>query len=139
MSLDKKCRSRDYLYGRLLAVAQHIEFIALKLADEKRRTTAERYMQRFAEHPFQTWPDIVAALEPYKARLQNSRIGFLVNREKEIIEIHDMFDFKDFCSPAKLSGEFLLGYHCQTMSYRNSKATEEDESEDKSAPSSIDE
>ena len=137
MSLDRECKSRDYLYGRLLAVAERIEFIALHVAKEKRRTTAERYMQRFAEHPFGTWPDIVAALDPYKARLQNSRIGFLVNREKEITDIHCMFDPVDFCKSAKLSGEFLLGYHCQKMTYRKSKAKDEDESEDKSeSPSS---
>ena len=45
MSLDTQNRSRDYLYGRLLAVAENTESYALYLAGEKRATTAERYMQ----------------------------------------------------------------------------------------------
>ena len=64
MSLDTENRSRDYLYGRLLAVAENTESYALYLAGEKRSTTAERYMQRFAEHPFATWRNIELALKP---------------------------------------------------------------------------
>ena len=72
MSLDTENRSRDYLYGRLLAVAENTESYALYLAGEKRATTAERYMQRFAEHPFATWRNIELALKPYQERLHNN-------------------------------------------------------------------
>lgn len=125
MGLDINNASRDYLYGRLLAVAEKIEQIALSLAGEKRRTTAERFMQKFAERPFSTWRNIELALDPYKARLKNNRTGFLVNREKEITQIMDLFSGSAFCDDKKLSGEFLLGYHSQKMTYQKNEKSED--------------
>lgn len=54
MSLEPERCSRDYLYGRLLAIAEHIEERALYVG-EKRDTNAAKLMQRFADHPFSTW------------------------------------------------------------------------------------
>ena len=112
MSLDTQNRSRDYLYGRLLAVAENTESYALYLAGEKRATTAERYMQRFAEHPFATWRNIELALKPYQERLRNNGKD---TGAQAIGEIMELFATDDFTSDDKLSGEFLLGYHCQKM------------------------
>lgn len=112
MALDNENRSRDYLYGRLLAVAENVESYALYLSGEKRATTAERYMQRFAEHPFATWRNIELALKPYQERLRNNGKD---TGAQAISEIMELFTADDFTSDAKLSGEFLLGYHCQKM------------------------
>ncbi|MGV6988459.1 type I-C CRISPR-associated protein Cas8c/Csd1 [Testudinibacter sp. P80/BLE/0925] len=112
MALDKENTSRDYLYGRLLAIAENIESYALYLAEEKRATTAERYMQRFAEHPFATWRNIELALAPYQDRLRSRQKD---TGKQAIGEIMDLFKPEDFVSDSKLSGEFLLGYHCQKM------------------------
>ena len=112
MSLDTQNRSRDYLYGRLLAVAENTESYALYLAGEKRATTAERYMQRFAEHPFATWRNIELALKSYQERLRNNGKD---TGAQAIGEIMELFATDDFTSDDKLSGEFLLGYHCQKM------------------------
>ena len=112
MSLDTQNRSRDYLYGRLLAVAENTESYALYLAGEKRATTAERYMQRFAEHPFATWRNIELALKPYQERLRNNGKD---TGAQAIGEIMELFAIDDFTCDDKLSGEFLLGYHCQKM------------------------
>ena len=112
MSLDTENRSRDYLYGRLLAVAENTESYALYLAGEKRATTAERYMQRFAEHPFATWRNIELALKPYQERLRNNGKD---TGAQAIGEIMELFATDDFTCDDKLSGEFLLGYHCQKM------------------------
>lgn len=118
MALETENHSRDYLYGRLLAIAENIESYALYLAGEKRATNAERYMQRFAESPYLTWRNIELALEPYKNRLRNSRLGFLIKRNTEIDEIMNKFIPTEFTDNTKLTGEFLLGYHCQKMFYR---------------------
>ena len=112
MSLDTQNRSHDYLYGRLLAVAENTESYALYLAGEKRATTAERYMQRFAEHPFATWRNIELALKPYQERLRNNGKD---TGAQAIGEIMELFATDDFTCDDKLSGEFLLGYHCQKM------------------------
>lgn len=111
MSLEKENTSRDYLYGRLLAIAENIESYALYIAgDNKRMTTAERYMQRFAERPFSTWRNIELALQPYQERLHNSGKS---TGKQAIDEIMLLFKSEDFIRDDKLSGEFLLGYHCQ--------------------------
>lgn len=115
MALEQDRMSRDYLYGRLLAVADNMERYALTTAEKNRDTMAGRLMQRFADRPFSTWRTIELALVPYKTRLRASdkSAGFLWNREKLIDEIHCRFASADFSDDSPLSGEFLLGYHCQ--------------------------
>ena len=129
MALDENNTSRDYLYGRLLAVAERIEYIALQVADEKRSTTAERMMQRFADRPYSSWRNIELALQPYIQRLKNSRTGFLINRQKELDNIMSSFARDEFTSDEPLSGEFLLGFHCQRLALRQKPetTTEQDE------------
>ena len=121
MALETDRTSRDYLYGRLLAVAESIEGFALSSNGENRSTNAERLLQRFAEKPFSTWRTIELALAPYKQRLKVNKAGFLINREKLIGEIKNLFNADDFCDDSKLTGEFLLGYDCQRNDlYNNS-------------------
>jgi len=109
MALDENRKTRDYLYGRLLAIADNLEEWALKSAGENRQTNAARLMQRFAEHPYSTWRTIELALAPYKARMGNKAAKHL----RLITEVMNMFSPDDFINDKKLSGEFLLGYHCQ--------------------------
>lgn len=118
MALEQDRNTRDYLFGRLLAVADRIEGHALHLADEKRDTNAAKLMQRFADHPHSTWRTIELSLAPYKTRLRSKSPGFLVNMEKLIDGIVCTFNGQDFMSEARLSGEFLLGYHCQRQALR---------------------
>lgn len=119
MTLETNNNSRDYLYGRLLAIAERIEKVALSITDEKRMTTAERLMQRFADRPYSTWRNIELALKPYIQRLQSRRPGFVVNRQKELDKIMSAFKGGEFTYDKKLSGEFLLAYHCQRQNSRN--------------------
>ena len=58
MKLETERHTPDYLYGRLLAIADNIENYALRMAGEGRETTAARLMQRFADRPFSTWRTI---------------------------------------------------------------------------------
>ena len=121
MALETDRTSRDYLYGRLLAIAEHIEERALYLADEKRSTSAARLMQRFADHPASTWRTLELGLSPYKARLQSKRSGFLHNMTTLMDEVVSAFEADDFINDTKLSGEFLLGYHCQREKLKYNK------------------
>ena len=128
MALELDRTSRDYLFGRLLAVAERIEDMALYLAKEKRDTNAAKLMQRFADHPYSTWRTIELSLAPYKTRLRSKSPGFLVNMEKLIDEIFSTFNNQDFMSEARLSGEFLLGYHCQRQTlWPKSESTKTEE------------
>ena len=122
MALEEDRKSRDYLYGRLLAIAARIEEVALNVGGENRPTTAARLMQRFADRPFSTWRNIELGLQPYIQRLQGTRAGFLANRQKELDAVYAAFLPNDFTSEKSLSGEFLLGYHCQKQYWRNTKS-----------------
>lgn len=113
MALEPLRTDRDYLYGRLFALAERLESYALYLAGENRSTNAARLMQRFADHPCDTWRTLYLALDPYRTRLRTRRPGTLHILESEIDAIISAFAPADFTSPNKLSGEFLLGYHCQ--------------------------
>lgn len=121
MALDLTNQSRDYLYGRLLAVAERIEEIALFAASVNRATTVARLMQRFADRPYSTWLIIYKQIQPYMQQLQVSRTGFLINRKTELDTIMDLFSGDDFINDKALSGEFLLGFHCQRLALRNNK------------------
>jgi CRISPR-associated protein Csd1 len=115
MALDVGRKTRSYLYGRLLAVAENIERFALDQAGETRDTSASRYMQRFADNPVQTWLTIAKNLKPYEIRLRgkDSTVGFLKSRQDLIDQIGDLFETDDFLKSGRLDGEFLLGYYCQ--------------------------
>lgn len=114
MALDEERRTRDYLYGRLLALADSLEQWALSKAGENRQTNAARLMQRFADHPYSTWRTIELSLAPYKARLGGQ--GY--KRQALIDEVHNLFDSsEDYISDKPLSGEFLLAYHSQRVAF----------------------
>jgi CRISPR-associated protein Csd1 len=119
MSLEQDRTNRDYLYGRLLAIAENIEGRALYVSGEKNRDTmAGRLMQRFADHPYSTWRTIELSLAPYKTRLRAQRAGFLFGMEKQLDDVMSSFQGEDFTRNGTLSGEFLLGYHCQRQALR---------------------
>lgn len=124
MTLEQDRNTRDYLYGRLLAIADSIESYALSRTDEgkKRDTTAARFMQRFAERPFSTWRNIELALVPSMTRLEagsDKSAAFLAKRKRLLDEVVTMMDkIDERTSDAPLSGEFLLGFHCQRQQFR---------------------
>jgi CRISPR-associated protein Csd1 len=126
MSLEENYHSRDYLYGRLLAIAERIEEVALHVGGENRTTTAARLMQRFADHPYETWRTIELALQPYIQRLKVSRAGFLNNQLKEMDQVLSLFEHEDFARKDALAGEFLLGFHCQRHKFKNKNDTADD-------------
>lgn len=131
VALQTDYNSRDYLYGRLLAVAEDIESLALYIAGEKRNTTAQRYMQQFANRPFTTWRNIELALKPYENRLKSNRAGYLANMQDLLGQIMSRFDVEDFSNDSALSGEFLLGYHSQKMQIKLDKQQAKKNREDK--------
>jgi CRISPR-associated protein Csd1 len=133
MALEQERTSRDYLFGRLLAMAEHIESRALFIAGERRDTTAARFMQRFADRPCSTWKTIELALQPYITRLRNNRPGFMHAIGKQMDDVIAAFTPDDFLRDTALSGEFLLGYHCQRQALRPPEsASDEDTTTDNS-------
>ncbi len=121
LELERTRRDRDYLYGRMLAIADKIESHARYLQDkkdetEKRPTNAVRYMSAFATKPFKTWEVIYHQLNPYIQRL-NGAEGY----QKELDEIMSLFEEGEYENDKPLSGKYLMGYSLQRRALNNSK------------------
>ncbi|MDR3216446.1 MAG: type I-C CRISPR-associated protein Cas8c/Csd1 [Clostridiaceae bacterium] len=112
MYLDENLNSRDYLYGRLLAVAHYAEETVLKKQEESRVTTAERNFSRFAINPFGTWKTIEELLQQnYLPKMKPASRWFIDQTLDKIFVLFDRDEFMDKNTP--LTGEFLLGFHQQ--------------------------
>nr|WP_295971214.1 type I-C CRISPR-associated protein Cas8c/Csd1 [uncultured Bacillus sp.] len=107
VALDTENNNRDYLFGRLLAIADVLERRALG-NDETRSTNAIRYMNSFSRHPERTWNTIQACLQPYQARL-GTKARYLSGL---IDEVADRINFDEF-NNRPLSGKYLLGFYSQ--------------------------
>lgn len=107
LALDTEKNDRDYLFGRLLAVADVLERRALGL-DETRASNAIRYMNSFSKHPARTWKTIQDSLQPYQARLGTKGLYL----SKLIDEIASKMDYEGF-NNKPLSGKYLLGFYSQ--------------------------
>ena len=122
--LDLENKNRDYLHGCLLAIAENIEAFALRQSDEERPTNAERSMQRFYQRPYDTWPIIELAIQPYCQRLKGSSRsrGFIVDRHKQLDDVLQQIEQTGgFIKGRSLEGDFLLGYHCMRRSLKSGK------------------
>ena len=126
MALERDRKTRDYLYGRLLAIADRLESSAMT-ASEKRESNAARFMQRFADYPFSTWRTIELSLVPYEQRLRANAPGLLAVFKKERQEVMDLFTADQFEKDGKLSGEFLLAYHSQSAALWKKQPKDTDE------------
>lgn len=107
LALDKENNDRDYLFGRLLAIADVLERRALG-SEEARATNAIRYMNSFSQHPARTWKTIQESLQPYQVRLGLSGLYYA----KLIDEVASKINFEDF-NDKPLSGKYLLGFYSQ--------------------------
>ena len=125
MALDKNEKDRSYLFGRLLAVAQKVEEIALYIAGaERRATSAEKWFQQFQSRPKGTWNVIRNNLQPYVMKLIGTGAYRYV---KEMDDICSLIETNDFMSDERLSELFMLGYSCQLNYYRNEKEEKKEE------------
>ncbi|WP_409273815.1 type I-C CRISPR-associated protein Cas8c/Csd1 [Neobacillus sp. SCS-31] len=107
VALDKENTDRNYLFGRLLAIADVLERNALG-SNESRATNAVRYMNSFSKNPERTWATIQASLQPYQARL-----GTKVRYYNSLIdEVASKFNSEDF-NNKPLTGKYLLGFYSQ--------------------------
>lgn len=91
-------------------------------------------MQRFADRPASTWRTIEPALRPYMSRLRVLRPGPLHKKEVLLDEVTCLFKPDDFLKDTPLSGEFLLGYHCQRQALRPPTDASDDEASPTNSP-----
>lgn len=121
VALDRETDDRDYLFGRLLALADYLEQRAL--GQEKRATNAIRYMNAFSQNPARTWMTIQSALQPYQAKL-GEKVRFI---NRQIDEVGARLGIDQFTNKP-LSGKYLLGFYSQRHElYQKREETSEKE------------
>lgn len=127
MALDKSTADRSYLYGRLLAVADRIEYMTYDAKDGGRITNAKRYMSTFSQRPYETWRVIEENIQPYMAKLDVVKRKYYENLLSEICNLFDIETFKD---NKKLDGLYLLGFHSQEYDLKFKKEKSEEKKEE---------
>ncbi|MCH5324220.1 MAG: type I-C CRISPR-associated protein Cas8c/Csd1 [Eubacterium sp.] len=116
---------RSYLYGRLLATADRIEYCTYG-CDDARQTNAKQLMSSFSQRPFRVWQTIEERIQPYLAKLKNAQ---RIRYEKVLNEIFDKFKDGDFEKEEPLDGLYLLGFHKQSYNFNHIKNKEEKEND----------
>jgi CRISPR-associated protein Csd1 len=115
LELNKTQTNRDYLYGRLLAVADIFEMKELEKKEkgkdkkETRPTNAVRYMSAFANRPYRMWLQIRKIIS--YLFVQNKVLG--EQYQRQIDEIMLLFKDGEYESNAPLNGKYLMGYSLQ--------------------------
>lgn len=126
LPLDTENTDRDYLFGRLLAIADVLERRALG-REETRATNAIRYMNAFSQNPARTWKTIQDSLQPYQARL-GARGNDL---SKLIDEAASKLTPEEF-NNKPLSEKYLLGFYSQRHDLYEKKKNDEKNNEEES-------
>ena len=119
VKLETERCDRDYLFGRLLAVADQIESLARfkqkNAKEDARATNAIRYMTVFSQHPFRTWNLLFTQLlNPYIQQLNGA--GWYLNL---LGEINQLFEANAFEDDTPLDGRYLLGFFAQRQELHN--------------------
>jgi len=127
LELENTRTDRDYLFGRLLAVADQIESHARYLQmgkndTDKRPTNAVRYMSAFAAKPFRTWELIYRQLSPYIQRLNGGEWY-----QRQIDEIMSLFNNNEYENEKSLNGNYLMGYSLQRRALKLKNNVEEND------------
>lgn len=133
--LEEERQTRDYLYGRLWAVAETLETKVLRaraIRDGKkpweiRETNAVKYLQRFSFRPDTTWKYVHGKLVPYFKDANNKYRNLISDIESQL----DMCPTIRTSIDKPLSGEYLLGYYAQLHDLEKKDADVNSEQEEK--------
>lgn len=124
LELERERSDRDYLFGRLLAVADKLERTALYKADKQdtRTTNALKLMSAYQVKPYSTWGQLYNQLIPYRNQLYGA--GYYQSLIDEIMALFKSGDFED---NTPLSPLYLLGYSAQNRALMKKDKIEQSE------------
>ena len=104
-TLDTTCTERDYLYGRLLALAHYM--------DPNTPSHAMRMMTHFVQQPKKAWQQLYLKLLPYLKTL--GKDGYSARYDKHLLaQAESLFTSEDIDNGKPLSYLFLVGFNAQT-------------------------
>lgn len=126
MGLNTENTDRSYLYGRLLAISEVLEY-STYTKEEFRQTNAERLTNQFSIRPANTWKVIQERILPYYRKLGTRSTFF----KKLISDVSVLFENEqDFMSNQPLSEMYLLGYYHQRAELFKKQTTEQENKND---------
>lgn len=116
--LDPACRDRDYLFGRLLAVAHKLELDAADPGEKDKRTEAVRMMGWYVRSPGDGWLRLYGKLLPAFKRLGRDRKTGMDDRKARwyqglLGQIERLFRPGDREGSRPLSYGALVGFSAQ--------------------------
>lgn len=128
MALERDNPDRSYLFGRLLAYAQHIEdYVQYRTENAHRQTNAERMMHAMTLRPAKTWTQLSLKLQSYLRQLHMP--GLKARWNAKMQEIVDRLGTRGF-TDEPLEEQYLLGFSSQMMEFRTAKSKNEEEDTD---------
>ncbi|HEY8365329.1 MAG TPA: type I-C CRISPR-associated protein Cas8c/Csd1 [Haloplasmataceae bacterium] len=125
VSIDNNNSDRNYLFGRLLSIANRVEKLTYDF-QETRETNAMRYMSVFAKKPGKTWKIIYENLNPYFNRLS---VGQRIKYQNMIDEVASKFKPNEF-NNQPLNELYLLGFYSQNYEFKNKNLNNLNDEED---------
>lgn len=101
---------REYLFGRLLSVADWVEYRVLSKRQENNVVTnANRYINAFIQQPLTTWKSLYLKLQPYIAHDKSFALALKeIDLITNLLKIQNQNDISKLNRP--LSGSFLISY-----------------------------
>ena len=128
VALNKESMDRDYLFGRLLAVAHKLEdYVNFKSGNSGRETSAMRYWSTYSQKPARTFMTIRDKLQPYISKLKTGTRNYYQSLAEEIFsKLEETASFNN----EPLKENYLLGYYSQMAEFRKNNNTESNEEEE---------
>lgn len=110
--LDEMNNSRDYLYGRLLAV---IELIETTATSSDKITNAEKLWATYMQSPQKTYGILIKRIRPYLDRLKknNKYYYYYDTLLSELTNAINDSDLSNGQQNSRLNEDFIFGYYAQ--------------------------
>jgi len=110
--LDEMNNSRDYLYGRLLAV---IELIETTATSSDKITNAEKLWATYMQSPQKTYGILIKRIRPYLDRLKknNKYYYYYDTLLSELTNAINDLDLSNGQQNSRLNEDFIFGYYAQ--------------------------
>lgn len=129
VSLDKESTNAAYRLGRLFAVLEGAQRLAL--GGQVNATIRDRYYGAASATPASVFPMLVRNAQNHLSKIRKDKPGLAVGLEKDIGEIIDGLA-NNFPRSLRMEeqGRFAIGYYHQTQSRFNNKTEAQESTED---------
>jgi CRISPR-associated protein Csd1 len=115
MELDKGRKEVSYCLGRLLAVADRVQYFSLGYSPN--RSLSDSYIGSLSVNPKFVFQSLMCKVNAHVRKIKREKVGLGISLDKELCEIvSEIKDIPNIFSMDERS-EFILGYYQQKKSY----------------------